>query len=375
MRILYDHQVFSLQDRGGISRYFFELFRHLPDLDCSVDVFAGANRNLFCLSELPKIRKWEYRGMLVPPAGKYRFILNELLANTILPFRGTFDVYHPTLYRNVPLARYRRMVVTHHDCAYERFPSLFHNAESIRQMRARLFAKADAIICPSASTRADLHEFYDVSEDKTFVVHHGVTRLASNSLAGAPGTAVLPGTGRPFLLYVGSRAAYKNFDGFLRAFAAADMKQDYEILVLGGGAATASEHQLLSTLLLHDSVKFVPSVSDEFLAQAYQRAHLFVYPSLYEGFGFPPLEAMSFDCPVLVARTSSLPEICGDAAFYFDPADETGFVNSLRVSCFNESQRLQNIERGKVLADRYTWEKCAANTFEVYALTPQLSAL
>ncbi len=360
MRILYDHQVFSLQDRGGISRYYFELLRQLSGLDsCSAEIFLGANRNIFRFSDLHQAKTWEYRGALTIAPGKYRFILNEALANLILPFRGSFDVYHPTLYRYVPLARYRRMIVTHHDCTYERYPALFRNAESIRRMRASLFARADAIICPSESTRRDLHEFYDVPEEKTIAIHHGVTRLF-------PHDASAPVTGRPFLLYVGLRAAYKNFGGFLRAFAAADLKRDLDILVLGGGAVKAPELALVNELSLLDCVKFVPDASDELLARAYAQAHLLVYPSLYEGFGFPPLEAMLAGCPVLAAHTSALPEICGEAAFYFEPSDEADFVDRLKLSCSNEAERLVKIEQGRALANTYTWEKCAFNTLQIY---------
>jgi glycosyltransferase involved in cell wall biosynthesis len=360
MRILYDHQVFSLQDRGGISRYYFELLRQLSGLDfCSAEIFVGANRNIFRFSDLHQVKTWEYRGRFTMAPGKYRFILNESLANLILPFRGRFDVYHPTLYRYVPLARFRRMIVTHHDCTYERYPALFRNAESIKRMRARLFARADAIICPSASTRRDLHEFYEVPEEKTFAIHHGVTRLDLHEVSA-------PVADRPFLLYVGLRAPYKNFGGFLSAFAAAKLKRDFDILVLGGGAAKAHELALVNELTLLGCVRFVPDTSDELLARAYAHAHLLVYPSLYEGFGFPPLEAMMAGCPVLVAHTSALPEICGDAAFYFGPEDEGGFVDQLKLSCSNEAERLVKIERGRALANTYTWERCAFNTLRVY---------
>jgi glycosyltransferase involved in cell wall biosynthesis len=363
MRILYDHQVFSLQDRGGISRYYFELLRQISRLDnCAAEIFLGCNNNLFRFSCLPKIKVHESRGSLVVEPGKYRYLLNEAISSLVLPFCGHFDVYHPTLYRCTPLVHSTKVVVTHHDCAYERYPALFKNVESVKEMRARQFARADAIICPSESTRRDLHEFYQVSEDKTCVVFHGIPRPVQSD--DSEHTRI---GARPFLLYVGSRAPYKNFDGLLRAFAAADLKREFDLLVLGGGLATNAEMAAIGQLSLGDAVRFVPQAPDDLLARAYGQAHLLVYPSLYEGFGFPPLEAMSIGCPVLVARTSSLPEICADAAFYFTAEDQASFVEELKESCFNEAARRQKIEKGRILVSSYSWEECAAKTLEVYS--------
>jgi glycosyltransferase involved in cell wall biosynthesis len=227
-------------------------------------------------------------------------------------------------------------------------------------MRAHQFSKADAIICPSESSRSDLHEFYDVPESKTHVIHHGVTSLP------VPSTSDPLIAGRPFLLYVGSRAPYKNFGEFLRAFAAAGLNEEFCILALGGKSATKSEQNLISELSLRDSVRFLPNPSDEYLARAYKQAHLLVYPSLYEGFGFPPLEAMSLACPVLAAHVSSLPEICGNATFYFNPKDRDSFVDQLKTACFDEPGRRAKVERGIILAKTYVWERCAAETLRLY---------
>jgi len=362
MRILYDHQVFSLQDVGGISRYYFELARHLVRFDsCSVEFFLGMQQNIFRFADPPRINTLAYSGKFVIPPGKSRYLLNELLSDLWLPTRGQFDVYHPTHCRQLLSVRKRKMVVTHHDCAYEIYPRLFPSSASVIAMRKQLFAKADAIICISAATRRDLHHFYDVPESKTSVVHHGISQIQ-------PITNVPPAplTDRPFLLYVGSRFAYKNFDGLLRAFARAQLDREFDLVVLGGGSPTAEETALIRELRINERVHFLPAVSDALLAQTYSQAHLFVYPSLYEGFGFPPLEAMSLNCPVLAAHTSSIPEVCQDAAFYFDPQQEDQFVLGLKRSCTDETARKEKIEKGRQLARRYTWDRCASETLRIY---------
>lgn len=231
----------------------------------------------------------------------------------------------------------------------------------IKRFRARQFQMADAIICPSESTRRDLHEFYDVPEGKIFVVHHGVTQMRHHLDEQCDIIC-----DRPFLLYVGSRAPYKNFPAFLRGFAAAGLRDEFDIIVAGGGPSTDAELTLIHETGLLGRVQFVARLSDASLAQLYACAQLLVYPSLYEGFGFPPLEAMSFECPVLAARSSSLPEICSNAAFYFEPGDLESLVSSLRTACFDESERATKVRDGKRLVTSYSWQKCAASTLAIY---------
>ena len=214
MRILYDHQVFSLQITGGISRYYHELLRHIGQTEpCRPEIALGIQVNGFDFRRLPGVKAWGFHGLESLSSSKGRYILNELLSTALLSFRGEFDIYHPTLYRRAHVARWKKMVITHHDCAYERFPALFNQVEMIRRLRARQFRMADAIICPSESTRRDLHEFYDVPEDKTFVVHHGVTQMRHHLDERCEIIC-----DRPFLLYVGSRAPYKNFPALLTSF-------------------------------------------------------------------------------------------------------------------------------------------------------------
>jgi glycosyltransferase involved in cell wall biosynthesis len=362
MRILYDHQVFSLQSTGGISRYYHELLRHLGQMEsCRPEIAVGIQRNVFDFRNLPGVKAWGFRGLGSLTPGKARYILNELLSTALLSFRGEFDIYHPTLYRHVQGARWKKMVITHHDCAYERYPALFNQVGMIKRFRAEQFQMADAIICPSESTRRDLHEFYEVPECKTFVVHHGVTHLQRDLDARGEFSC-----GRPFLLYVGSRASYKNFHALLKGFAAAGLKAEFDIVVVGGGPPTEAELALILERALIGSVQFVPRAPDALLAELYTQARLLVFPSLYEGFGLPALEAMSFGCPVLAAHSSCLPEICRNAAFYFEAEDLESLVSSLRTACFDESHRATKVRDGKGLAASYSWQRCAAETLAIY---------
>jgi glycosyltransferase involved in cell wall biosynthesis len=360
MRILYDHQVFSLQDAGGASRYHFELVRNLQQLDeVTIEVLMGLNGSVMPFAGLQRPRTRVFGRHTAVRPGLARYAINEVFSAIIAPLRGRVDIYHPTLYRALPWVRRRRLVVTHHDCTHERFPHLFKNATAIIESKRKLFAQADAIVCVSNSSRNDLHRFYDVAEKKTHVVYHGFSPLLS-----APGDG--PGKMKPYLLYVGSRASYKNFGLLLEAFFRSGLAGSHRLLAVGGGEFTAAERERIAALRLTGSVSVVPKAEDATLARAYRDAALFVYPSLYEGFGFPPLEAMSMGCPVLVNRTSSLPEICGDAAFYFNPSDVDELSQRLTAILADERGLALKRMLGEQQVRLYDWNRSALSTFEVY---------
>jgi len=267
------------------------------------------------------------------------------------------------LYRALPAVRTRRLVVTHHDCSHERFPEMFPRASQILRDKQSLFSRADAIICVSESSRKDLLEFYRIDTAKTRVIHHGITHLPR---CPAAAKKLQEQVRREYVLYVGHRAAYRLFNGLLLAFHETGLRTSVDLLVLGGGPLTPEETGMIAKLGLRESVVSITEVSDELLAEAYASAKLFVYPSLSEGFGFPPLEAMAAGCPVLVCYASSIPEVCRDAPFYFDPADQNSFSGALLQAINDEAARTKSIQRGRGVVGEYSWEKCGRQTLELY---------
>lgn len=370
MRILYDHQVFSLQSAGGASRYYYELMRSLAGA-------RGAYTELWLGIQSQRTVR-SFRALACPQTrvlswgvglsrGTARYLVNELLGNAFAPFAGTMDVYHPTLYRSMPFVRARRLVATHHDCVHERYPELFENARQIIRAKRRLYARADSIICVSQSSREDLLRFYDVDPAKTRIIRHGLRRLVGSRAAAAVLRARIPDD---YLLFVGSRARYKNFDALLRAFRVTHLHRSMQLVVAGGGDLTAEEQALVRQLEIESRVVVFPEITDAVLAEAYAMATLLVYPSLCEGFGFPPLEAMAAGCPALVSNTSSLPEICRDAPFYFDPTapeqDERSLAQALLLATANDAARRRARQRGLEVSSPYSWQKCANETLAIY---------
>jgi glycosyltransferase involved in cell wall biosynthesis len=365
MRIFYDHQVTSLQDAGGISRYYFDLVQALPDLDAaggrvSPELLLGFNRSVLPFSSLePRARVTSFASAIRP--GPLRYAVNEALTAAVAPLRGRVDVYHATYQRLLPSIRYDAVVVTHHDSTPDRFPHLFPDAAAIHARLRKVYARADQIICISESCRQDLLHYFPIALEKTVVIHHGFSALPA---AGEDERSTMP-CEQPYLLYVGSRAAYKNFPSLLRALAQ-QANKDVHLVAAGGGPFSVADLAEISRLRLTERVHLLPRVSETQLADLYRNAALFVYPSLYEGFGFPPLEAMSAGCPALVSCAAALPEICGDAAFYFDPASVDDLAAALARLLVDDTVRLSKLALGLEQVKRYTWHRTAAETLAVY---------
>jgi len=363
LRIHFDHQVFSMQNNGGNSRYHFELMRHLAAIpEVQQELFLGLYQTQLPFPQLAANNvRVVGRPTSLPPGGK-RYIVNEALNNAFAFFRGRFDIYHPTHHRFSRLVRARRMVVTLHDCTQEKFPAEFRYNQRVLRYRKALLARADAIICISEASRQDLFAFYDVDPAKTRVIHHGFTCLPRSPEVGEELRRQAP---RDYVLYVGSRAIYKNFGDLLRAFRESGLHQTVDLLVLGGGPMSPDHARLSSELEITDRIIHVDLVTDAFLAEAYAAARLFVYPSRSEGFGLPPLEAMALGCPVLVCNTSALPEICGDAAYYFEPDSLESLVSGLKRGVLARNEHSKSAAVDHILS-RYSWEKCAAQTLALY---------
>lgn len=364
MRILYDHQAFSLQNAGGITRYFYELTRYLTRVPgTEMNLLLGINGTIYPFRDLDrrKVRVFGSREFL--PKGSIRYLVNEGWANAVAPFLGSMDIYHPTNYLRMPAARSRRTVMTHHDCTHERYPDLFPDARKIFWARKRLLPRMDAIICVSESSRQDLLRFYNVEASRTRVIHHGLTPLPRSE---QEAEFVRGKMRRDYILYVGMRASFKNFDGLLLALRETKLCDSLDLLVLGGGPLNSREKALIKKLGLENSVHSWATVSDSLLAESYAGAALFVYPSLNEGFGFPPLEAMSLGCPVLASYSSSIPEVSQDAPFYFDPANQNSFHQQLLTAITDTAGRDRAVRRGKEVAAGYTWNSCGEKTLALY---------
>ena len=356
MRVLFDGDIFSSQRHGGVSRYFTMLARginQLSDADCTVLAPLHVNRHLSDERDLRVIggRIDVASGALLP---RY---CTRLLSPCIGPWLSA-DVVHETYFCRWPyFASSAPRVVTVHDMVSELIP--FSQMATVVKRAA--VARADKIICISENTRRDLCRLFNVEEERTEVVHHGFVDFGSIVTRDEH-----PAVPRPYFLFVGRRSGYKNWAAMIKAFASSRLiKQGYSIVCFGDHFA-ASESAFLEEQGIPSGAVVSVGGSDERLADLYRSAVALVYPSRYEGFGFPLLEAMSAGCIVACSDTSSLPEVAGNAAAFFDPND----VDDIRfvMEAVAESDVLRSELRacGYERCRAFSWDKCVSETVAAY---------
>lgn len=362
MRIAYDYQIFGEQRYGGISRYFFELASNIalmPGIE--VDVVSPLYVNAYLASAPEHLHVSGRKIPVIPHTGRIVRAIN-LVSTRFQLARSRPRLVHETYYsarRCAPAGS--KVVLTVFDMIHERFPESFVSRDPTFKAKAIAVQRADHVICISEHTRQDLIVLFGTDPAKTSVVHLGF------SLTASPTAGDGEKADRPYLLYVGRRGGYKNFEGLLRAYAGRrELHHAYDLIAFGGGGFNAQEQDCMRSLgILGGQVRQVGG-DDSVLAGLYRQAALFVYPSLYEGFGIPPLEAMSFDCPVVCSDASSIPEVVGDAAELFDPHSSDALVGAIERVLNDTALRQTLIARGRERIKRFSWERCAQQTMNVY---------
>ncbi|MHB9149540.1 MAG: glycosyltransferase family 4 protein [Thermoleophilia bacterium] len=362
MRIAFDHQIFSSQSYGGVSRYFARLAEALLEANQEVRVFAPIHRNSY-LAGLPEGAVWGRGVGHFPPKTARLVKAFDRLTSTRAMRTWRPHVIHETYYaRRRSGPRACPTVITVYDMIHELLLNEGGAGAETVERKQTAISRADRVICISESTRQDLHRLYDIREDKTSVVHLGYERFGVD-----PGQKVQALHANPFLLYVGARGGYKNFLGFLQAVSqSSSLLSDFEVVAFGGGTFSKQERMVIHDLgFRSDRVRQVGG-DDTILGSLYEAAIAFVYPSLYEGFGLPPLEAMAHDCPVVSSNTSSMPEVMGPAAEFFDPHDVEDIMGAIEQVAYSEERRGELIRLGHARLARFSWSKCAEETLAVY---------
>ena len=215
------------------------------------------------------------------------------------------------------------------------------------------------MICISASTRDDVLELLDVDPKKVSVVYLGCR---------VPGQFV----GRrlvaePYLLYVGNREGYKNFATLFRAYASSTrLRRDFRLVCFGGSSFSEDERSMIGASGIEGNALIQLRGGDYVLSNLYTHASALIYPSLYEGFGLPALEAMAHGCPTVCSNTSSLPEVVGAAAELFDPHDVEAFVYAMERVVFSDARTTALREAGRKRAELFSWASCARKTRGIY---------
>ncbi|HMB66285.1 MAG TPA: glycosyltransferase family 1 protein [Patescibacteria group bacterium] len=310
----------------------------------------------------------------------------SLAEQILLPFyikKEKLDLMHFPHF-NVPLLTPVKFVVTIHDLILTKFPTIRASTLSPWLYKIKNFfykvviktavKRAKRIIAVSEFTKKDIAKQFRVKPDKIRVTYEGVADLAkggnSSSVSGLNDTDTLLSYNidSDFLLYVGNAYPHKNLEGLVEAFA--DFcRNNYGIILVLVGKEDYFYQRLKETIQKKYSdprIIFPGYIPDEKLEILYQRAMAYIFPSFYEGFGLPPLEAMAKGCPVLSSNRSSMPEILEEAALYFDPADKEDIVAKIKRVVQDPALRKELADKGEKQAAQYSWQRCAEQTLEIY---------
>ncbi|WP_114227132.1 MULTISPECIES: glycosyltransferase family 4 protein [Sphingomonas] len=348
----------------GIGRYTLELLRGLPDDPRIESVALWAREQLVAEPE----RLLSQKGLPRPP----KYLRRWRRWRDWRDWRALEGrLFHGPNYF-LP-RRVERGVVTVHDLSVIRFPET-HSAERLRHFARDLLPsleRAVHVITDTETVRQEVIAEFGLAADKVSAVHLGVGRnfrpRAADDLAAvlAP-FGLTPGAYGLSVSTLEPRKRIAELIAAWRLLPAATRARTPLVLV---GAKGWQDESLLASIergAAEGWLRPLGYVPEAALPELYAGARLFIYPSIYEGFGLPPLEAMASAVPVVVAGRSCLPEVCGDAAFYVDPDDLDGFAVTLGQALEDESQRCRNVTRGLARAAAFRWERCISKTVDVY---------
>jgi len=362
MKVLYDHQTFTLQTYGGISRYFYELYSRFNLSDQEATIPLMFSNNAYLNTQTSRKVKSYFPNNNFP--GKFRIqeTLNRWSSSREIKGQK-FDIFHPTYYDPYFLKSIgnKPFVVTFLDMIHEKFAfqykELADDKESLENKKL-LLKNASKIIAISESTKNDIIEIYGVSGNNIDVIYLG--------------NSILPEKGRQsrliegkYLLYVGNRSVYKNFSFYLESIADILISEKLLLVCAGGGMFNSDELEFINKLGLTNLVKFV-GVNDHILKNLYSNAEAFVFPSIYEGFGIPVLEAFACQCPCLLSTGGSLSEIGGDSALYFSPDNANEIRSTLMDVLNDQALKTKMINLGTERLKLFSWDKTASQTLNLY---------
>lgn len=360
MKVLYDPQIFVLQEQGGISRYFAELircFNEHPELGIEpvLGFKESSNSALISLLAFPK-RKTFHAPILI-----WASIFRALIFR---PTISKVDIVHHTYFLK-SFFRFANPKALHVVTVYDMIPEIFKQTTfpfKSHYSKKWYVKNSDAVLSISAKTAKDVERFYNFPAQDMLVTHLGVSgEFFRKELV----QSRVPVIEERYILIVGNRHGYKDALTSFHAFEKITKENpNLKLVLVGGGKLTKSEVKTLKVLGIHEKTIQI-SASEEELPSIYARANALFFASRYEGFGFPPIEAMASGCPAIVADVDIMREVSKDAALYFTPGD----ADDLAAKYFESQTKELNlalVENGKAHAAHYTWYECAKNTAKVY---------
>jgi len=359
----------AAQERAGLGRYAASLGQALVSVGAPLTAFVNDTRNSHLA---PPLNRLPTRSVhLARKPWRLRAAATYFGAPSLDAVFAGMQVYHATEHL-LPRLKHVGGVFTLHDVAYLRYPQyhLLQNRLFLSFMMPRFLAQADRVITISESTRRDALQHYALDPAKIDVIAEGVEPRFTPEVAAEQVSAVRAVYNLParFILFVGTIEPRKNLPALLEAYAALRAKHPDVGLVIAGGKGWLYQRffERLAALGLQDVVKRTGFVPDEQLPALLNAAEVFAFPSHFEGFGLPPLEAMACGVPVVCSNASSLPEVMGEAGLLVPPDDKRAWVEALDRLLSDPALRQDLVVRGLARARLFTWETAARQTLAVY---------
>ncbi|HBV58051.1 MAG TPA: hypothetical protein DEB73_02195 [Candidatus Magasanikbacteria bacterium] len=367
MRIGIDARFYA--EAGGIGRYTRELINELAKID-DINEYL-----IFVTSQGGELYQPQNARFIKVVVNIRWYSWQEQIWWPLILYRQKIDLMH-FLHWNVPLFYFGTFLITVHDLILLRFPDRHASTLPavfywIKYLAHKLvlqsaIRRARKIFTPSEFVKNDLVEKLGTAEKKIIVTYEGVSSFCHSRGSGDPASQ-----SEPYLLYVGTAYPHKNLERLLEAFAI--LKKSWpkplSLVLVGRDNYFYQRLKCLARKQYSDlPIIFLNEVSDAELADLYHNVSVFVFPSLSEGFGLPPLEAMAHNAPVLSSDASCLPEILGDAALYFDPYKPEDLAHKAEQILNDENLREKLIKNGLKQIQTYSWQKCAQLTLAEYGL-------
>ncbi len=359
MKVLIDYRIFFIQKYGGVSRYFLELADELKKTNTDVKILAPIYVNEYINKK--KISFFGIKKIKNIPLFSTKILnfINFTICNNYIKISKP-NIVHQTYYNNLFYKTNKAIkIINVWDLNHEIY-SKSYNLQNNQLPKKKSLDYSDHIICSSLKTQNDLIKYYKIDKERTSVLYQGVplfTKKIENFKKAE----------RPFLLYVGSRKRYKNFKNVLKALSInKKILNDFDLVCFGGEEFTKDENNLINELKIEKTKIKHFLGDDKKLIEFYSTATAMIYPSKNEGFGFPPLEAMSFDCPVLTSNNEAINEAVGNAAVKFNAESPEEINHAIEKILYSNDLRKNLIELGRKRVKIFTWQNTILNLNKIY---------
>ncbi len=353
MKIIFNGTIFYKQKHGGISRYFYNLGNELIKKKLDFKITTPFYKNLY-LKEFNKNYKTGVYIKRFPDLKIIDEFQNKFNNYYISKFKP--NIIHETYYSNEIEKKKSLKILTVYDLIHEKFPNYYS-----KDCKKLFLDDFDFFICISETTRKDLIEIYNIPSEKIKVIYLGGDHIVLN--LNEINNHIIKS---PYILYVGSRTKYKNFETLIKAYSSSKMLQkDYKVVCFGGGVFSKKEKNLFQELKISTNIINFQG-DDKLLFNLYKKSRCFVSTSLYEGFGLPIVEAMHCKCPVMLSDCKTHKEIARENAIYFEAQSYESLMNILERDLYSEEKLKKLSEKAYLYVKYFNWKDCAEKTLNLY---------